>query len=295
MIAVKIANHDRKRAMEICEGLGCTIANTPGTDQIAPRLLGMKGQHVDFNDLDFGEGYIDIRLKSQSHREKPTIKSNRVDLSAIPSQAHTVIAGEEAEDGVADGGDFIQLDIGEGREYQSLNLNHRLRKKIRRAVDRVQLQKELLVRSRVKFLLREMGVAVPPELSSYGRPRHIRGHRVLDSGILETDKKARIRQRVELAEFNRAAKVLRKQAKRHAVEAGLRAYAIATKKITSDPDASTWIYGVGWKEPQAEDPKNIVRPEDVKLLRQDAEQAAGEMDDIYSWADEDEDLDMDQF
>ena len=293
VIAVKIAAHDRIRAMDICNALGCTIENTPDTDAIQPRLLGMKGQKVDFNDLDFGEGYIDIRLRSQRDKTQPLVRTNRVDLSAIPSEAQIVVPNEEGEDDVAGGDEFIQLDIGEGQDYQSLNLNHKLRKKIRRAVDRVQLQKELLVRSRTKFLLREMDIQIPPGLSTYGRPKHVRGQRILESGQLETDKKARIRQRVDLAAFNKTAKVLRRQAKQLAMEAGLKVFAEKTGRIPTTPKGP-WNYGPGWREPKMEDPKNLVRPDDLRLSRQNAEQAAGEMDDIYSWADEDEDLDLDQ-
>jgi len=46
----------------------------------------------------------------------------------------------------------------------------------------------------------------------------------MPDGTLETAKQERVRSKVELAEFNKMAKVLRRQAKEMAVEAGIRIY-----------------------------------------------------------------------
>jgi hypothetical protein len=55
--------------------------------------------------------------------------------------------------------------------------------------------------------------------------------RVLEDGSLETEKQARVRKMLELAEYNKAAKVLRRQAKQVATEAGLRKHAELTGRI----------------------------------------------------------------
>jgi hypothetical protein len=266
-IAVAIAEHDRQRALEICKAVGCTVENTPETDNIKPKLQGMKGQVIDFDDLEFGEGLIDIRLKSSESGYKPDFK--RANLSHAPKNEIRYLGGGGEESGSEEDDDpeeFIQLDIGEHNHFQSLNLNHRLRRKIRRAIDSAQVRKEVLVRERArKICIEELGID-PPELSTPMRPIHKRGHRVLANGLLETDKQERIRQRVELVEYNRVMKILRKQAKAIAIEAGLRIHAELTGRIPkrSDEERQKWAHPNGWREPPKEDPKNILRPEDVQ-------------------------------
>ena len=71
-----------------------------------------------------------------------------------------------------------------------------------------------------------------PEPTTCIRPVNVRGQRILKNGTLETTKRERVRTRIELTEYNRAARVLRKQAKQTAVEAGLRKHAELTGKLS---------------------------------------------------------------
>jgi len=72
--------------------------------------------------------------------------------------------------------------------------------------------------------------------------------------------------RLELAEFNKAAKVLRKQAKEIAKEAGLRVYAEMTGRIPSRGKEPPKDYGPGWVLPEEKPPEDLLRPEDVMIL-----------------------------
>ena len=265
-----IANHDREEAIKKCAEFGCTIDNTPGTEDIKPKLQGMKGRIIDFDDLEFGEGLMDIRLKSQND-EKPTLGSRRVDLSKVP-QMEEVYIGAAESDSDEDVEDYIKLEIGEGQDFQALNLNHRLRRKIRRAIDAAQVQREILVRNRVFQICEEEGVNPPAELTTCQRPVHEKGQRVLENGMLESAKQERVRQRVELAEFNKAAKVLRHQAKERSLEAGLRVHAELMGKIprrerTSD-ETNIAAFGPGWRLLETPDPKDLLRPEDVSTKQE---------------------------
>jgi hypothetical protein len=112
---------------------------------------------------------------------------------------------------------------------------------------------------------------VPPELDTPAKPIHKRGQRVLENGTLETDKAERVRLRIELAEFNNAARVLRKQAKAIAIEAGLRVHAELTglmppRKPQGEDEHKVEGYGPGWHVPKEQRPEDIVRPEDVMIL-----------------------------
>lgn len=271
LLAVAIANHDRQIALQKCAELGYTIDNTQGTEDIKPKLQGMKGRNIDFNDLEFGEGLMDIRLKSQTDGSS-TQTSRRVDLSKI-SQVEGAYLGvtesDSEEDAEEDTQDYIKLDIGEGQDFQALNLNHRLRRKIRRAIDAAQVQREILVRKRVIEVCEEKGIEPPTELSTRPRPLHDKGKRILENGLLESAKQERIRQRVELAEFNKAAKVLRQQAKERSLEAGLRVHAELTGRIPrrerASLDTDIAAFGPGWRPLDKPDPKDVLRPEDISL------------------------------
>jgi len=76
-----------------------------------------------------------------------------------------------------------------------------------------------------------------------------------------------VRSRLELAEFNKAARVLRKQAKEIAMEAGLRVYAEMTERIPPRdiPEAERSYYGPGWYVTTEPDAKDFLQSEDITL------------------------------
>ena len=202
-------------ALDFCGLLGFTISNTPGTQDVRPRALGMRGREVNFDAVEAlktkdGEG------KWNGKRVNLEGVAQKVQENALPAQtgANTMIDK-----------DFISFDLGSGRDHETLSYNHKLRRKLRRALDNVQVQKEMLVRQRAIDYLEANGVDSPSVLTTKSKPHHIKGVRILENGARETAKQERVRAKLDLAEFNQASRVLRKQAKQCAVEAGLRKHA----------------------------------------------------------------------
>lgn len=237
-IAVQINSAERKAAMDCCARLGFTFGNTPGVADIKPKALGMKGMEVDFDSLEMGDTPSDLKKKT---------KGRRVDLGVVPEDAkvHVLPTGQS---GSSEGpGGFIKLDVGNGQDFQTLDYNHKLRRKLRRAIENAEIQKEMLVRQRTLEYCIERKTEPPIELQAPPKPVNIRGQRILEDGTLETAKQERVRMRMELAEFNKAAKVLRAQAKRRAMEAGLRVHAELTGKL---PTTSKPEHGVSHHEPE---------------------------------------------
>jgi hypothetical protein len=149
--------------------------------------------------------------------------------------------------------DFIKFEEGEGQDFEALTYNHRLRRKLRRAIIAADIKKELLVREKTIQYLTDNNMEVPPVLKTSGKVVNERQPRTLPNGLLETAKQERVRLRVELAEFNVSARVLRAQAKEKATYAGLRIYAELTGQIPrrEDPmDIDT--EEVNGAEPQSE-------------------------------------------
>ena len=264
-IAVTIATVERQHALDCCAKLGFTLDDTPGVDEIKPKVMGMKGQIVDFDALVLGDTPNDVKLKAGS--KTANSRTKRVDLSAVAVDGSYVAPTQETNSETLD--DFIKLDAGDGEDHKALDYNHRTRRKLRKALEAAQVQKEMLVRERARDFCARQGIDPPPELSALARPVHKRGQRIQENGSLETTKTERVRSRLELAEFNRAARVLRKQAKEIALEAGLRVHAEMTGKLPSRAqeemrdDLSR--YGVGWHVPSDPDPKEFLRPEDVTI------------------------------
>ncbi|KAL8731729.1 MAG: hypothetical protein Q9166_003176 [cf. Caloplaca sp. 2 TL-2023] len=222
-IAVEVNDAERSLALRLCETLGFTITNTPGTEEIKPRALGMRGKEVDFDAIKAGECPGDVETK----------RSRRVDLGEVARSVDEKYIPTD-QDGLAlDNAEFIKIDVGEGHDHETLSLNHKLRRKLRRALEHAQIQKEMLVRQRTVDQLKDMGIEPPDELKTGGKARNIRGMGVLENGVMETAKQERVRARVELAEFNYASKVLRRQAKQCAIEAGLRKHARLTGRLPS--------------------------------------------------------------
>ena len=235
-IAVDVNLFERKAAMDHCTALGFTLGNTEGVKDIKPRALGMKGVEVDFDAIEPDEKGS-IRLKNPGKDTKPR-NPKRVDLGVIPGNAQSFIpaprSGPKAtgdENDRVDAEEFIKLDVGSEHQFQELSYNHRLRRKLRRALDNAQVEKEKLVRERAIAHYKDKGLEVPEVLKTAYKPVNTPGSRILENGTLETAKQERVRARVELAEYNTFMKVLRKQAKQTALEAGLRKHAEVTGRI----------------------------------------------------------------
>ena len=221
-IAVEVNMFKRKVALDHCLQLGFTLANTPGVEEIKPRASGMKGVEVNFDDLEVGETHSTVKSK----------KTKRVDLSKVSQENGVELITNYQRAGDSEEVDeFIKFDVGEGHDHETLNYNHKLRRKLRRAIDNAEIQKEVIVRTRALDYYTEKNREPPPELKTPIKPVNVKGQRVLENGKVETAKQERVRARMELAEYNKAARVLRRQAKQAAVEAGLRKHAELTGKL----------------------------------------------------------------
>lgn len=236
-IAVKIADFERKAAMDHCHTLGFTLLNTPGVNDVKPRALGMKGLEIDWNAIEADEKSCTIRLKDPPKPNKPK-NAKRVDLGVIPGNAQSFIPTarppprtQDDENAKVDAEEFIKLDVGSEHQFQELSYNSKLRRKLRRALDNAQTAKETIVRDRAVAHYTAQSLPVPAVLTTSTKPINARGARILENGTLETAKQERVRTRLELAEFNKVMKVLRRQAKQTALEAGLRKHAEVTGRI----------------------------------------------------------------
>ena len=229
-LALQVTRVHREFAMAVCQELGFTMENVEGVDDIKPRALGMKGVEVDFDDLEeVGDKPGGLRFKGQDEpEEKPLL--HRPDLSSIAQEKYLEEVFGGADDEEVDNGDqvedeFLKVGVtGQSHHYEALNLNHKTRRKLRRALENTQVSKELLVRETAIKHCEEKGIPVHPVLRTSAKPINIRGSRTLRDGSLETAKQERVCSSVELTEFNKQAKVLRRQAKEMAIEAGIRIY-----------------------------------------------------------------------
>lgn len=215
-IAVDINVKERKVALDHCATLGFTISNTPGVDEVKPRALGMKGLEVDFDAIETGESRSDIKAKP---------RGKRVDLGDAPEDTKAEYIPSGLQGGSEEGDEFIKLDVGDGQDFKTLNYNHKLRRKLRRAIDNAEIRKETLVRQRALEYYHEKGLEAPALLKTPYKPINVKGSRILDNGTFETAKQERVRARLDLAEFNTQMRVLRKQAKDAAIYAGLQKHA----------------------------------------------------------------------
>ncbi|KAL8784586.1 MAG: hypothetical protein Q9195_008987 [Heterodermia aff. obscurata] len=241
-IAVEIAEFERKAAMDHCISLGFTLENTEGVTDVKPRALGMKGMVVDFDAIEPDEERAGtIRLKDPAKASK-TKNPKRVDLGVIPGNAQSFVPAARNpptpkptngndENAHLNAEEFIKLDVGSEQQFQELNYNHKIRRKLRRAFDNAAIAKETLVRERALAYYTSRDLPIPDVLKTPFKPVSAPGSRILENGTLETAKQERVRARMELAEFNKVMKVLRRQAKQTALEAGLRKHAEVTGRI----------------------------------------------------------------
>ena len=234
-VAVEVNEHQRREALEVCSLLGFTLENTEGVEDIKPRALGMKGVQVDFDMLEAGEKTAELKFR-------PT-NPKRVNLGLVSDESRARVMQANQSTCDEDPGEFISLDLGDGggQDFEALNYNHRLRRKLRRAILAAQMSKEGLVRDRAIAYCERIGIDIPPELETPLKVQAIKEQRVLADGSLETDKQMSTRLKLELIEYNKAAKVLRRQAKEVAIEAGLRKYAdlMGTLPASQDIDMQT--------------------------------------------------------
>lgn len=222
-IAVNINIMERKAALDCCTRLGFDIMSTPGLDEIKPRALGMKGIEVDFDA---------IELRDAPNYVVPKSKIKRVNLGNVPINPNEkFIPSADVRGGDGPAEEFIKLNIGEGQDFESLNYNHKLRRKLRRAIDTAEVRKEMLVRQRAIDFCVENNVEPPDELKTSHKAHKVIGQMIMETGALETAKQERVRSKLEQIEYNKASGVLRKQAKQTAIEAGLRKHAELTGKI----------------------------------------------------------------
>jgi hypothetical protein len=229
-LATEVTNKNRRDAMKACEELGFTLHNVKGVTEIQPRALGTKGLAVDFSKVEFvGDTATGLRvLAKEAKREKP--KGNRVDRGALaPESVTQTMYGPYNTSGDPASLDqnfvvFEELGDESGHHHGQLCYNHKLRRKLRRAMEAAQVKKELLVREAAIKHFEENNIEVPPVLRTSAKPENIRGQRTMPDGTLESAKQERVRKRVELREFNKNAKILRAQAKERAIEAGIRIY-----------------------------------------------------------------------
>ncbi len=242
---MQINTVERKAALDFCRSLGFTIENTPGTDEIKPKALGIKGVDVDFDAIEKSDKQGDIRLKKAT--AKPL--SRRVDLSKAAESVKVEYISTTPNEIQDEGNEFIEFEIGQGHDYQALTYNHKVRRKLRRAIDNAEIGKEILVRDRAIEHLKEKGEEVPLILFTQIKPLNVKGHRVLDNGRIETAKQERVRARMELTEFNSHMKILRRQAKEAAIYAGLKMHAELTgkiKEITNHAEVGTFSEVKPW-------------------------------------------------
>ncbi|KAI9880675.1 MAG: hypothetical protein M1830_001679 [Pleopsidium flavum] len=224
-IAIDINTAERKAALERCAELGFTLKNTSGVDEIKPRAMGMKGVEVEFDNIQLAENATEVN---------PSAKSKRVDLGVVADDSRTQLISTGQRDGAEEAGDFIELDVGDDQDFEGVGYNHKLRRKLRRAIEAAEIRKEMLVRQKALEHCLAKDIEPPTELQTPHKPMNVRGQRVLEDGTLETAKQERVRSRMELAEYNKAARVLRKQAKQIATEAGLRKFAELTGAVPNN-------------------------------------------------------------
>ena len=266
-IAIDLSRYRRQRAMDCCVQLGYTLENTPGVDEITPRALGMKGHAVDFEAIQ-ANGLLTAE-DNHTNGKSGSKSKKRVDLSTVPEHATSYLAAKDDASNSSTEDEFIKLDDVNDQDNEALKFNHKTRRKLRRAIESAQIRKELLVRERAREHYVKQGLKPPPELETLARPISKRGQRLQENGTFETAKAERGRLRLELTEFNKAARVLRKQAKEISLEAGLRVYAEMTGRIPArgigGNEGTVSRFGVGWHVPSAPNPRDFLRPEDVQL------------------------------
>lgn len=228
-LAVQVNQKQRKDALEAAAALGFTLENVEGVNEIQPKT-GIKGVQIDFSKVEYdGDRPSGLKIVDGKPRERP--RGNRVDLGAVPdeSQVSLVFAQDHASGANASAlgqQDFVGFgkETNQGHEAQAASYNHKVRRKLRRAMEGAKIRREMLVRSKAIEHCEKNGIEVPAVLKTPERPISIRGRRPLPNGLLETDKQERTRAKVELAEFNKQVKILRRQAKEMAIEAGIRIY-----------------------------------------------------------------------
>ncbi|KAL8857043.1 MAG: hypothetical protein Q9178_006335 [Gyalolechia marmorata] len=155
----------KKMAMEVNEAK----RKTP-LKYIKPQKLGMRGREVDPDPIPAS--------KVQSNVEQR--RGKRVDLGEVAKPVNeTYVPIDDLRDSV-DYKPFIKFDVSESQDHEALNLNHKLRRRLRRALDNAQIQKKMLVRQRVVDHLKAKGIAIPKKLLTNGKAKNFKGTRILE-------------------------------------------------------------------------------------------------------------------
>ena len=191
----------------------------------------MRGLEVDF------EAFEKLNNLRSDTEAKTT--SRRVDLSAISQDGKAEFVPSGQTEGKGNAEEFISFDTGEGQDFEKLNFNHKVRRKLRRAIEHAQIEKEVLVRQHALQACQDRGLEVPTILRTQTRPNNSKGQRILENGTIESAKQERVRARMELADFNARMRVLRRQAKETAIYAGLRKHAELTGRIPIEEAANS--------------------------------------------------------
>ena len=186
-IAMAVNEVERARAMEFCHSLGFTLENTEGVADIKPKARGMKGVEVDFDAIEPGDKPGTIRLKDPEKaaqlQEKKKKNPKRVDLGDIAGNARSLIPSQrstkDSENSQTnnqppsaehEGEEYIKLDTfpldHDHDQSHSLNYNHRLRRKLRRALDACLIARETLVRERAIAHFQALDQPVPAILKT---------------------------------------------------------------------------------------------------------------------------------
>lgn len=237
-IAIQLNKKERADALECAAKLGFTLDNVEGVAEIQPLSRGtLKHFDIDWEKLEFvGDASAGIKLANENavlqkavEPTPPKSKGKRVNLGAIASEARTQSIVKSSSNGKFKdmASDFVTFGTGPNSDpiaSSAATLNHNTRRKLRRVLENVQIKKELLVREKAIEHCKANDIPVPPELLTKEKPINERGARCLPNGLLETSKQERVRSRVELTEFNKMARVLRKQAKAMSIESGIRVY-----------------------------------------------------------------------
>lgn len=218
-IHVEVDEWERRNAMAFCNSLGFTIENTEGAKDIKPRVLGMKGKELDIDNLESVLRAAEEKLAAEkADLEKyGDHRAGRVDLGKVQDESKaTLILGSGEADQSGMDGDFISFDVDDNDEpvaEDDVNYNHKMRRKLNRAILGAQIKKENLVRARALAHCKANGIEVQTGFTAAHQPVKLDNHRMLIDGSMETAKQERIRKRVETAKYNELARAFRKIAK----------------------------------------------------------------------------------
>lgn len=291
-IHLEVDERERRLAMEFCKHHGFTIENTEGTSDIKPRVLGMKGKELDVDRLEEVLHAAEEKLRAQRADEAKYGKHNshRVDLSKVKDEADTIFVGAGEGDAGGMDGDFVAFDFGDNDEPvadDDVNYNHKMRRKLNRAIIAAQIKKENLVRAKTLAYCKEKGLDIPEEFTASHRPCKLLNRRMLINGTIETAKQERVRRRVETAKYNELARAFRKTCKASQREAEVKAQQAILEKYKAErlekglpiDDLET---NPPWAEHHSEKSKRVLREKKKQQAMKGGKKKGSDSDDSSS-------------